>query len=279
VNNKIYVGVHKTQNLEDGYMGSGKVLKYAIEKHGLENFRKDILEFFSNTEDMYAREKEIVTEEFLLREDVYNLRRGGHGGFDYINQMENQEFRKENGKKVAEYFWNNQECVNRNKNRMSTLAKKLHAEGKIKYDTFTGKTHSDETKLKIRLIHKNNCHQQGEKNSQYGKIWIYNLDTLENTKILKTDIIPSGWCKGRKPKQNTKILKIDIIPIGWSKEQNKKKEKVILDPKRNWSELQCLNCEIIFKACQRDIRKNRKFCSLSCCGEFKTKQKICSLTI
>jgi len=85
VNNKIYVGVHKTKDLDDGYMGSGKVIKHAIEKHGIDNFRKDILEFFEDAESMYAREKEVVTDEFLLREDVYNLRRDGNGGFDYIN--------------------------------------------------------------------------------------------------------------------------------------------------------------------------------------------------
>ena len=87
VNGKIYVGVHKTKNLDDGYMGSGKVIKSAIKKHGLENFTKVILETFENAEAMYAREKEVVNDEFLLREDVYNLRRGGYGGFDHINKM------------------------------------------------------------------------------------------------------------------------------------------------------------------------------------------------
>ena len=85
MNGKIYVGVHVTCNLQDGYMGSGKVIKNAIAKHGIDNFKKDILEFFDNEEDMYAREKEVVTEEFLSRKDVYNLRRGGNGGFDFIN--------------------------------------------------------------------------------------------------------------------------------------------------------------------------------------------------
>ena len=76
---KIYIGTHKTKNLDDGYMGSGKILNRAIDKYGIENFKKDILEYFDTAE-------EIVDEEFLLREDVYNIRRGGFGGFDYINK-------------------------------------------------------------------------------------------------------------------------------------------------------------------------------------------------
>ena len=86
LNGKIYVGVHKTKNLDDGYMGSGKVINSAISKYGIDNFTKTILETFETKEQMFAREREIVTEEFLMREDVYNLRRGGLGGFDYINE-------------------------------------------------------------------------------------------------------------------------------------------------------------------------------------------------
>lgn len=85
-NNKIYVGVHKTKSLDDGYMGSGKVIISAINKYGIENFTKTILETFDNSGAMFAREKEVVTDEFLARLDTYNLRRGGSGGFDYINK-------------------------------------------------------------------------------------------------------------------------------------------------------------------------------------------------
>jgi len=80
INNKIYIGIHKTLSLNDGYMGSGKLLKAAVKKYGLENFRKDILEIFDNEEDMISREQEIVNSEFILDESNYNIMPGGRFG-------------------------------------------------------------------------------------------------------------------------------------------------------------------------------------------------------
>ena len=211
MNNKIYVGVHKTSRLDDGYMGSGKVIRRAIEKHGLENFHKDILEFFGNAEDMYAREKEIVTEEFLLREDVYNLRRGGHGGFDYINSSPSLKINGQraaglsakNNKKGIFSLTDEQKRQNAKKVQLILKSKKkcafynddLRKKSQQKAQSFEAKQKRKETFQHIG-------HQQGDNNSQFGKMWIYNEKTFESVRILKDEIIPEGWTKGRKMKCN-----------------------------------------------------------------------------
>ena len=86
INQKIYVGMHKTTNLNDNYFGSGKHIRRAIKKYGIENFQKDILFVFDNKQDMLDKEQEIVSLEFCARKDTYNLKEGGQGGFDYINE-------------------------------------------------------------------------------------------------------------------------------------------------------------------------------------------------
>jgi hypothetical protein len=85
IDGKVYIGKHQTKDLNDGYMGSGKFIRRAIAKHGIKNFRKEILFQFDNEVNMNVKETELVTEEFCLREDTYNLCVGGNGGFSYIN--------------------------------------------------------------------------------------------------------------------------------------------------------------------------------------------------
>lgn len=77
INGKFYIGKHQTYNLDDGYMGSGKLIKYAIEKYGIENFTKEYLGVYDSQIKMDLAEKIYV----ILDEEVsYNLCRGGEGG-------------------------------------------------------------------------------------------------------------------------------------------------------------------------------------------------------
>ncbi len=188
---KVYIGVHKTENPYDDYLGSGKYLNLAVKKHGREYFTKEILETFSTPEMAYQLESIIVNKDFVRSKDTYNLKEGGYGGFSHLNDGSSEHVKR---------------CVKAGKlaviNMNNTIAiKRLDPDYEIKYlekqNTFNGKTHSDETKKKIGEA--NSKHQKGTKNSQYGTMWIYNPKLKENKKIPK-GIVPDGWLRGRKMK-------------------------------------------------------------------------------
>ena len=87
VNGKIYISKHQTQNFDDGYMCSGKLIKESIKKYRIENFEKEILFQFDNESDMNAKEAELVTAEFVNEKTNYNLCPGGNGGLVIIVVM------------------------------------------------------------------------------------------------------------------------------------------------------------------------------------------------
>jgi hypothetical protein len=188
--------MHSTFNLDDGYMGSGKYLWNAIRKHGIENFKKEILEFLPDRCSLKIREKELISSLWQTDCMCMNLRPDGEGGFISV---ENQRIRSIAGGLVhkrkmetdTEYM---KECSNRMRNTIV----KLHNEGKIKVPDKTGTKHSEETKEKMRL---SACGKHaGEKNSQFGFMWIHNISLKQNKKIKKDESIPEGWNKGRKMK-------------------------------------------------------------------------------
>lgn len=92
LNGKIYIGQHKTNNIDDGYMGSGIHLKNAIEKHGIENFEREILCYADDEDHLDLLEREFVDEEFVLREDTYNMVVGGGKGWSAVHTSEGREY-------------------------------------------------------------------------------------------------------------------------------------------------------------------------------------------
>lgn len=213
INGKIYIGVHKTTDLEDGYMGSGKILKRSISKHGIENFKKDILMLHDSEEEMFEIEALIVDQDFVDRKDTYNIKLGGQGGFDHLNRDHAEMVRRMKlavsvvKKKRAEIpgyadalrkrqsletsnRWKNPKYATKVLNGIKTsIAKNGHV--------WLGKNHSEETKLKMSL-----ADRTGEKNSQFGKMWIHSLEERKSTRINNNEPIPNGWKKGRKMFKN-----------------------------------------------------------------------------
>ena len=73
INGKIYVGVHATNNLQNGYLGSGVNLHKSIRKHGKENFTKVILKMCHSYDEALMEERRIVTPEFMNDRDIAKL--------------------------------------------------------------------------------------------------------------------------------------------------------------------------------------------------------------
>jgi hypothetical protein len=197
-NGKIYIGVHKTDNLEDGYMGSGKLLSAAIKKYGIENFTKVILEKFQTEKEMFLAEANIVTKEFIERKDTYNIKLGGFGGFDHIKVNGMKGKHHTNKTKKLKSKIQKQIEAGRTQEQKQAIRDKISSKRKgIK--TGGVKSHSEESKRIIGL--KNSKKQAGSKNSNYGKTWIYSLELKQNKSIPKIDLqlwLEQGWSKGRK---------------------------------------------------------------------------------
>jgi len=77
VNNMIYVGIDKTTNINDDYIGSGVVLTNAIKKYGKEKFKRKILNFCESYDELLKLEKEIVNEKWVKDRTNYNVKTGG----------------------------------------------------------------------------------------------------------------------------------------------------------------------------------------------------------
>jgi len=86
ITNKKYRGAHATHNLDDGYLGSGRLIKKAILKYGVENFERTILCECDSVESMFEQEALYVNAEWVNDSSTYNLKVGGEGGWDYINK-------------------------------------------------------------------------------------------------------------------------------------------------------------------------------------------------
>ena len=208
INGKIYIGKHQTKDANDSYMGSGKYIKRSIKKYGIENFTKEILFVFDNEEDMNSKEAELVTEEFCIRNDTYNLCSGGRGGFSYMERTgtifritsENSKYYGEKAKEKLKILFQDEDYIKKHREN-SLKGNKISIENNPN-GTFHNKTHTDKTKSLMSASAKGK--HDGEKNSQFGKFWCTN--GVDNIKLKSDDEIPEGFRKGRV--LNKKVLKV-----------------------------------------------------------------------
>lgn len=195
INGKIYIGIHSTKNINDGYMGSGTLIIKAIEKYGLNNFSKTILEYCNSREELIELEKQVVNQEFVNNENTYNLVVGGSNlncSWGKTNEIISNKLKNDPN-------WRN----TRNQN-ISLGVRRAIKNGKCSTATKefqlirNKKSLTEESIKKRKESYKRNKHQQGENHALYGKKIINNC--IEWKWILKSEIeeyLKDGWKLGK----------------------------------------------------------------------------------
>lgn len=117
INGKFYIGQHVTTNIDDGYIGSGTLLKKAISKYGKEKFTREIIEYCNYQDELNDREKYWISQyNGVDLEECYNISEGGDGGF----VANSQETKDKISKTLKEYF-----SDPKNRERMSAIKKEV----------------------------------------------------------------------------------------------------------------------------------------------------------
>jgi|TARA_B110000090_G_scaffold37549_1_gene41036 hypothetical protein len=147
---RYYYGMHSTDNLNDGYLGSGTQLRRAIKKHGKKAFTIEMIEFCKDRESLKNKESELVTLQEISKKECMNLRVGG-GGMDYKPPVSDETRKKmSEAQKKRPINWDaiNKMVEARTGSHHTDEAKKKISESNI------GKTHTDDMKEHLSEVSK-----------------------------------------------------------------------------------------------------------------------------
>jgi group I intron endonuclease len=138
LNGKQYVGDHSTNNLNDGYIGSGyPYFIRAIKEHGKENFKREILEFFDTKEEAFAAQEKYIIQYNTLAPNGYNISPKGGLHVQGCHSLETKE-------KISK----GNRGISRNKGK----PKSIETKDKIR-NSLLGIKHTEERKQNMRKPH------------------------------------------------------------------------------------------------------------------------------
>jgi hypothetical protein len=192
INSKRYIGQHKSKDWDSDYIGSGKLLHYAIKKYGIENFTCFPLAWAWNKEELNKLEIDYIAH----YKPEYNLTKGGDGTGGYI-------FTDEDKRKISKSLKGEKNGMYGKKHTPETI-EKMSESGKRKI-------FSEEHKRKISESEK------GEKHHNFGK----HLTGEYKRKISESEKGKKNHFFGKKHTQETIEKMIEKRKLYW---QNKKEK-------------------------------------------------------
>jgi len=182
INNKQYVGDHSTNNLNDGYLGSGQLIIKAIKKYGKENFKRKILKLCETKEEAFKKQEKYIIKFNTLNPKGYNISpKGGHNVKNCFSEESKRKIGRANKGCIP---WNKGKTGVYSKNTLAMMSEKQKGNSYgLGNKSNTGKKFSEDHKEKISIAHKgklvseetkqkmslNHYDCNGENNGMYGK--------------------------------------------------------------------------------------------------------------
>lgn len=197
ITNKItgerYVGQHQTYNIDDGYMGSGRLLGLKLKEYGADNFHKEILGDFEDFDTMNQAEIDFIAK----LNPEYNISLGGES-FEGINSVpglnnKSGQYMKANRLHLEKLKSDSEYRIEFCKKVSDGHKKSLKAQNHIKklncevHKMWKGRKHSEETKSKMSAVKRGK-----QTTSTLGKHWFTNGE-----KNILTYQCPVGYYRGR----------------------------------------------------------------------------------
>lgn len=161
ITNEYYIGKHYTENLNDGYLGSGSKFTEDVKKYGKENFFRNILQFCKSYDEMNEAESKWINESTMNDPMCLNLKTGGEYNVKISDELRKiyskgnlgRKHTEETKKKISESHlkkhWHQTPST---KQRMSEAHKGIHPSEETRRkmsEAKIGRRVSEETKKKI----------------------------------------------------------------------------------------------------------------------------------
>lgn len=156
LNNATYTGMTSKSTLETPYMGSGKWLKLAQKKYGIQNFTKRILVVCISREHAADVERELIGDQWQ-NDDNYNMCPGGGNPTKGLKCTEESKRKMSEARRGKKFGPRSEETrrkignANRRKHKPHSeeTRRKISESMRGKPGPNLGKKMSDETRLKL----------------------------------------------------------------------------------------------------------------------------------
>jgi hypothetical protein len=253
---KYYIGMHSTDSLDDGYQGSGVIIKRSIKKYGKDNHITEILEFADNRNNLKIREAEIVNRDLINDPLCLNLYLGGGAADSKIfhghDQVTKDKISKSLSKPYDEIYGNDS---NLQKNKRKIGAKKQwesytdeQRQSKLLKISEKVKEHWANNEFKVKSYICPHCNKEGKGNAML-------LHHFDNCKLI------TGICRSVSNETKEKIRKTLTGRIVSEETKNKLKGKIPPNKGVKYERLECPFCKklVASNIANRDHFNNCKY--------------------